>query len=192
MVVTEYNNPWKHIVIDDFLDNETFAWLTAYVKKPKKHLIKPANGSKVVRDNYPAGVESELFDKLSPFLFRIKDEYFDKLNYANKSIPKNFYPHFQINFCSSNFKYPTIHPDDGKLLTIVLYVYPNDSDGTEIYSNNSEDSFVKQVAWLPNRALCFVPQNDPKFTQTWHNYKNTKSDIRITVNLTLETKIEVR
>jgi hypothetical protein len=191
MIVTEYDDPWKHIIIDDFLDRETFKWLVDYIKSDK-NLFNP---EEITSENHQPwyGAESEVYDKLLPFLIKVKDQYQDKLNYTNRHIPNVCYPHFQINFCNPNFRFPEIHQDnENKALTVVLYVYPNDSDGTEIYSSFDENSLAKRVEWKPNRALCFVSQRNPEFPQTWHNFGNTRKEVRVTINLTLEKEIDIR
>jgi hypothetical protein len=188
MIVTEYDIPWKHVVIDNFLDQKTFDWIENHLKN-KRHFVK---GQPKYKENHLA-IEpvSEIHKKLSPFVLLIKDKYFDKLNYANKPCPDVYYPHIQIMVCNSNFSNKAaIHQDDdNKLMTIILYVYPKNSYGTYMFSDNKIESLVKQIEWKPNRAVCFVSQRNPDFQQSWHSFDNPQNDIRLTVNLTLEKEI---
>jgi hypothetical protein len=118
----------------------------------------------------------------------LKDLYLNDLNYANKQIPEITYPYVELVVVPPKFKYFRIHTDaEFKIMSTVLYFYPKNSSGTELYYSETSNSFHSSIEWKENRALCFVSQQNDGFPKTWHNYFNNTDDIRITFNLVLST-----
>jgi hypothetical protein len=176
--------PWPHLIIDDFLPIDIFQKLKTYVVTnfdlvtAKEHLI----------ENHYNSSHSEWYTILTPTILELKDHYFDQLNFGNKRLPKKIYPYVQFNICPPGFKYPRIHQDSAqKIMTTVLYICPDQSNGTELYLTEHENSLTKIIEWIPNRSLSFVQQSKQHLQQTWHNYKNFGLMPRASVNLILSS-----
>jgi hypothetical protein len=180
MIVEEFEYPWKHLVIDNLLDNETFDYIENYVvTKYDLNNIKKSHLEIHSSD-------SNIHKKLSPIIFELQQKYFHTLNYAGKKLPPDIYSYIELAICSPGFRYGRIHPDDSrKLMTTVLYVTPETGDGTELYLNNNVNSLVTKLEWKKNRALCFVGQQNPAHQRTWHNYGNTMAFGRVSINMIL-------
>lgn len=182
MIVNVISEPWKHLVIDDFLEAEEFKNLIDYVQS----VYDFSKNTKGYREFHKHNSNTFLSNLFSSKILDLKDKYFDELNYTNQKIPEVYYPFVELAICPPGFHYKRIHTDgDYKLMTTVLYVYPEVSDGTEIYSNEFQNSFVSSVEWKQNRALSFVAQRDNKHQGTWHNYGNSTKTPRVSLNLNL-------
>jgi hypothetical protein len=184
MNVSEHDLPWKHLVIDNFLEPDVFLTVKNYVLS-KYDLY---NHKKPTVEIHVQTSNSLLYNLLSPVILDLKDKYFDLLNYGNKVIPEKFYTYAELAICTPGFKYPYIHQDvERKIMTTVLYVAPDDGDGTDLYSKNNKKSLIKSVEWKPNRAISFVSQRNPKLQETWHNYGNSKPFCRASINMILSS-----
>ena len=183
MIYSKYETPWNHLIIDNLLGGEDFNRVKDYIttKYDLKTLTRPS--MEVHSINSP----SFLFPLLSPIILELKEKYFDFLNYGNKTIPDILYPYVEVRIIPPGFDY-RIHPDaEYKVMTTVLYVAPEDANGTEVYTSYDKKSFVGEIEWKQNRGLCFVSQSNPKFQETLHGYKNTRNEARATINLNLCT-----
>ena len=186
MDISYYDYPWKHIIVDNLLDQESFTGLINYIES----VYDFTKATKGYKELHNKDSNSYISNLLCPKILELKDLLFDKLNYANKILPLEYYPVIELVICPPNYKYGRIHQDtDYKLMTTVLYVYPEISDGTEIYSREDRDSYFGSVEWKQNRALCFVGQSNPEYQQSWHDYQNSKSYPRVTMNLNLSKTI---
>ena len=175
-----YNDPWKHLMTDNLLDDDVFKEVEKYAVDTFSYVTKHVLENHSVLDN------SRMYQLLAPVILKLKDDYFDLLNIGNKELPEKYYPYVQFNICPLGFKWKDIHVDaPRKLMTTVLYLNPAVSDGTDLYSKKDEASLEKTVDWKKNRSVSFVSQADTKFKQTWHNYKNSLSPLRMSVNLIL-------
>ena len=179
MIVTEYSSPWKHLIIDDLLDEDKLKQVQDYVQN--KYDLTTINTA--IQENH-ISTSAPLQKLLGPAIFDIRDRFFNQLNYAGKKLPDQQYPFVQLAICPPGFKYKRVHPDHPvKLMTTVLYLMPNQGSGTELYVD--ENKFHHEVAWKPNRALCFVAQSNSQHQQTWHNYRNSHHVARVSINLIL-------
>ena len=175
--------PWKHIIVDDFLNNEEYEKILNYIKSVYDFSKKV--GYKEIHKHDSNSVISSIF---CPKILLIKDLFFDKLNYGKKDLPKKYYPYIELAILPPGYKYFKIHTDDCfKLMSIVYYFYPDLSTGTKLYTSHEKNSFHHSVDWVKNRALCFVSQQKDEYQKTWHNYSNISDSVRITFNLILST-----
>ena len=69
-----------------------------------------------------------------------------------------------------------------KLLSVVIYIAPENNEGTWLYENQSGKN-PKQIEWIPNRAFVFS-RND----HTWHSYKADGKQNRLTLVYNLRSK----
>lgn len=184
MIVTKMDAPWGHLVIDDFLPDTEYEQVLAYIKS-KYDFARNRKGYKELHRYNSDTLITKIF---APIILALKDKYFDELNYAGKTLPQEVYPYIELVVCPSGYRYDHIHCDtEYKLMTTVLFMYPDEGDGTELYTDKTPQSLHSQVPWKANRAISFVSQNNPEFQRTWHNYGNTKPFQRVSFNLILSS-----
>tara|TARA_B100001057_G_C22484449_1_gene807704 strand:- start:32 stop:658 length:627 start_codon:yes stop_codon:yes gene_type:complete len=92
------------------------------------------------------------------------------------------YSEFQIIETGKNYKFP-IHDDTpNKLLSGVIYLFPEKNSGTLFYDDKSGKN-KKEVDWLQNRAVFFSREE----RKTWHSYEGDKISNRIALVYNLMT-----
>jgi hypothetical protein len=171
--------PWKHLVLDNFLDENTFCFLQKYIED--RYDFSKLKSTKAIVECHTSENKTELYQILSPKIDELKQSYFNQLNFTDKELPEKTYSLVELVLCPPGFKNKNIHNDkDTKLMTTVLYITPDEGTGTILYSGAGTNSDSIEVEWKQNRALVFVGQ-----TNTWHNYKNNKKIWRVTTNLIL-------
>lgn len=184
MIATKVHSPWTYLIIDEFLTAAEYEQVLAYVKS-KYDFAHNNKGYKELHRHTSDTLITKLF---APIILMLRDKYFDELNYAGKALPQEMYPYIELVVCPSGYRYDRIHCDtENKLMSTVLFMYPDEGDGTELYTDKSQQALHSQVPWKANRALSFVSQNNPRFQRTWHNYGNTKPFPRVTFNLILSS-----
>ena len=177
--MTELN--YKIKIIDNFLNQEDYKDLC------NLKLDKDFNGDfKVYHNeiNNNGIIKSTIDEKL---LKRIHKNYFsiatDILNEINPKKTKLYeYSDFTIIVTKKNSNFP-IHDDTpNKLLSGVIYLYPNDNSGT-IFYNDKNGSNKKIISWKPNRGVFFSRVEK----ETWHSYKGDGVNDRIALVYNLNT-----
>lgn len=173
------DTPWKHMLIDNFLSDEEYLNIVSEIL-PFYNKVIETNENLHIKANTSKIISDIIFPKLMN-LFKTN---FKQLNYGNKKHNFVVYPDYRINILTPGYEYDTIHPDaNNKLMTAVLYLYPEKGDGTELYTDNNKESYFGSVEWKTNRVICFVSQNNPEFQKTWHSYSNKQITPRVTINM---------
>ena len=165
--INEYNEPWAHWVVDDFLDKATYDYLVAERDSFPYKLID-AHKQTYAKDGY--------FFESEPVLESINEAITRAIGKHELTVVS------EIVRCESGYKYPihSDHPD--KLYTIVTYLHPEKSNGT-VLVGTTKDKHEVVVEWKPNRALIFKQNpNSP------HYYLNSTSEYRYTLNAFLTEK----
>lgn len=104
-----------------------------------------------------------------------------ELNYEKSQLYD--YTDFTIIVTRKNAKFP-IHDDTpNKLLSGVIYLYPEKNSGTIFYSDK-KGSNEKKIEWVQNRAVFFSRVE----RETWHSYQGDGKNSRITLVYNLMTK----
>ena len=177
--MTELN--YKVKVIDNFLNQEDYRDLC------NLNLDENFNGDfKVYHNeiNNNGIIKSTIDEKL---LKRIHKNYFsiaiEILNEINPEKTKLYeYSDFTIIVTKKNSNFP-IHDDTpNKLLSGVIYLYPNDNSGT-IFYNDKNGSNKRIIGWKPNRGVFFSRVEK----ETWHSYKGDGVNDRIALVYNLNT-----
>jgi hypothetical protein len=158
MNIKESNHPWKHWIIDDFLEQEQIKVLQDF---SKSHIEKHNSKQHYNIDNLPQAQSKilELAIRKMPRLIR-------KLNYQAPRKGKT-YPlgHLAINPAGYSFK---PHCDDPtKIWTFVTYIAPETSIGTYVMSSPDQTDKI-EIPWKPGRCLVFAGNNG----ETWHSYES--------------------
>jgi len=167
--INEYNEPWTHWVVDDFLDKATYDYLVAERDSFPYKLIDTHNTHKKTYAKFGYFLESDLL-----------------LESINEAITRTIGKHeltvvSEIVRCEPKYAYPVHSDHPAKLYTIVTYLHPEKSDGTVLLS--ATDKTKIEVEWKPNRALIFKQNpNSP------HYYLNSTSEYRYTLNVFLTEK----
>ena len=92
------------------------------------------------------------------------------------------YSEFHIIETGADYKFP-IHDDTpNKLLSGVIYVKPENNNGTIFYKNKKGDG-KKIIEWKMNRAVFFSRSE----RETWHSYKGDGKSNRIALVYNLMT-----
>ena len=171
--ITQFNDPWKFWVVDDFLDQETYDYLVSN------------------REQFPYTFldrHKKKFEKVGYFF----EEQYDArvLGAINAAVVKAIGKHeltvvSEIVRCEPEYKYPTHNDHPDKLYTIVTYLHPEQGNGTFLVSDEIGEPET-EVVWKPNRALIFKQNpNAP------HYYLNDTKENRYTIN-TFLTKQNIR
>ena len=168
-------------VIDNFLNQDDFDSLCKLEinQKVKEDFHVYHNE---INDN---GIIKSAIDK--NLLQRIHNNYhsiaMNILRKINKEKAELYdYSDFSIIVTSKNSKFP-IHDDTpNKLLSGVIYLYPEKNTGT-IFYNNKKGADQTNIDWKPNRAV-FFSRSERK---TWHSYEGDKLNNRIVLNYNLMT-----
>jgi hypothetical protein len=108
------------------------------------------------------------------------------INYLNELNPKKNalydYAEISITISGKNFNYP-IHNDSlTKILSGVIYLWPEINIGTIIYDDNKKNP--KEIKWKVNRAFVF----SRKDKGSWHSYGSDGVTTRCAAIFTLRTK----
>ena len=122
------------------------------------------------------------------FLKKLHNKYHDKaIELLKELCPDKVrlynYSEFHLVETGKNFSFP-IHDDTpNKLLSGVIYLYPENNVGTLFY-DNSEGYNKREIKWLQNRAV-FFSRIEKK---TWHSYEGDKVSNRVALVYNLMTK----
>ena len=174
---------YKIKIFDDFLEAEDLKELSIYAKNLNND-----------RDVHVFHNEIDLNNKIlnvsidKDLLIRLNKKYLEKgisilkeLNQEKVSLID--YSDFTIIKTKKNKKFP-IHDDTfNKLLSGVVYLYPENNIGTIFYNTkNGKDKNV--IEWKINRAVFFSRIE----RETWHSYEADSANDRITLIFNLMTK----
>ena len=182
---------FKYIVIDNFFSNSHFEYLTKEfntIETYPSDQLKEISWLRVFNDN---AIEIKINGDYmtEEKVLEIKKNYFPmfyKILSEVSPLKKNLidFIDFELVVCGKNYRYE-IHDDiPYKLLSIVIYLMPEENIGTILYPcptyrvfnggfrSPNEGTAVK---WKQNRALIF-----PRIGQkTWHAYQGNGKENRL-------------
>ena len=189
--ITIYSEPFKHIVEDNFLDEEDFGKLKSRINKlinnssnQYGHSVE-YNQARLSVPDLKVTVGSSILNnkELINFYKKYEHKLLDHLKkLAPKKVPLYTSFSFQLSRTVKKGNYH-IHDDSAeKLLSIVIYLSPKNNIGTFLYKKKESNPF-KVVDWRENRYLAFSRQEG----KTRHSYKSDNKDERYTLVLNLLT-----
>jgi len=173
---------YKIKIIDNFLSDQDFLELTKIAKNLNINQKFNVYHNEIDQNNK---IIKSTIDK--DLLIKINNNYFSKsiniLKELNPDKAKLFsYSDFTIIKTKKDSKFP-IHDDTpNKLLSGVIYLYPENNKGTVFY-NNKMGSDKTEIEWKLNRAVFF----SRKERETWHSYKGDGINDRIALVYNLMT-----
>ena len=162
------SKPWPHIIIDDYYDSETFK----IIQSESRKFLRANVDVTTRKQEFPFADSSALQEAinsrtLSADLLRFFPEHrpFDDLEVF-----------WELNFLLGPHEYPIHDEASRKILSSVVYVDPEDNNGTTLY--NQDKTYHSDVEWKPNRAFIFAGVKG----LTWHSYNCPKGKLRTTIN----------
>jgi hypothetical protein len=180
------DHPWRHQCIENFFQLSDFE----KVKISAMKLEKNYKDKLITADNCLS--LAEVYDDIGEEVFDIILEANRKLLDNIESIVKNFPNHNKfkqyISFPSfhilpPNTDWQKIHDESSdKTISVVVYLYPENSVGTTLYKENNRNSNNKEIPWRQNSAMLFCGQSGV----TWHDFCSRENP-RVTLNFFLRT-----
>ena len=183
------NSPWEYLIVDNFLPADLYTKITnefiKFVENTNKS-EKPLDNNglwpfELVENGFSVDIMQDIMD-VNKQLLKCAPKVINKFDYKNPS-SVGYFSVPRLGFCPAN-AHGELH-DDGdsrdKSIIMVVYLYPNESLGTMLYTGNTEGDYTKTIKWKTNRSFLFVPQKDV----TWHNFK-TDNAPRFTINFYYE------
>ena len=174
---------YKIKIFDDFLESEDLKELSIYAKK-----LNNNSNIHVFHNEIDLNHKVLNFAIDKDLLIRLNKKYLEKgisiLKELNeKKVSLIDYCDFSIIKTKKKIKFP-IHDDTfNKLLSGVVYLYPEKNIGTIFY--NTKDGQDKNVTeWKINRAVFFSRIE----RETWHSYEADNTNDRIALIFNLMTK----
>lgn len=163
-MISNFYNWEPHIIVDNFLQPDHFKQACEAeipVAPHSREVIAYGNNHSQDRMNL-RHIEFYYHDILMNYLQQLAPEKVKLYDWTNLA----------INLTGPECKFD-IHTDtENKLLSLVVYLTPENSTGTLIYKDSSGKG-MDQVTWKPNRAFIFSRNNN-----TWHSYSGDKIGIR--------------
>jgi len=168
-------------IIDDFLNKEDFDQLCLLKLDDVKDGIKVYH-NKINKNNK---IEDTCID--SNLIERLHKNYHEKaINILKKLCPEKIdlydYSDITIIVTHKDYKFPFHDDTPNKLLSGVIYLYPEKNTGT-IFSSDKKGSEKYVVDWKQNRAVFF----SRKERKTWHTYKGDGINNRVVLVYNLNT-----
>lgn len=182
-------HPWPHQIVDNFLDEKTFKSLEDLVKSllPRYSIKKDQSIDPVDLLALKDEMHEDLYNSLFHYNKLLLDHHTDLMSlYPNHRSYQSYYSMPSFHFMDRNAGWHHIHDETlDKALSIVLYIDPEISVGTKIFSGMEEKDFEFEVEWKKNRALIFCGIQGT----TWHSFGTDRYQ-RATLNFFLrENKI---
>jgi len=91
------------------------------------------------------------------------------------------YSEFHITVAGKNHSYPIHNDIPNKLLSGVIYIWPEKNKGTIFYEDR-EGKNPNEITWTKNRAVFFSRNN-----HSWHSFKSDNQNCRIVLVYNLMT-----
>lgn len=159
MNIKENNFPWKHWIIDDFLETDQVLQLQNFAKQ---HI--ELHNTKM---HFNVDYLEEPCKEILQLAINKMPKFIGKVNHKSPRQYDKIYAlgHLAVNPAGYSFK---PHCDDPtKIWTFVTYIGPETSIGTYVMSNMEEENKV-EIEWKPGRCLVFAGNNG----ETWHSYES--------------------
>lgn len=203
MDIKIYNDPWKHVVIDNFLPDNIYNELMENredfieLYKQTYHTTTHHFAWNYQKDHYSHGVNAlnpNKFHKYVKQFPNLESCYLNLYNFFSDthdsfikdvySIFHNDYPErfsYSVQIQNKDYQYK-IHTDSMRKKITTLVYLSEKNIGTYLYKSKDQDynKPTKEVEWKPNRAMVFTREN------CWHSFQSSKTDgFRYTLNYNL-------
>lgn len=175
-----HSEPWPHCVYDNFFSKNLFDEIRSQaIASPSTNgssvLIKrntiDRGGNILFSESFSPDIIHRLFQETFPLLIRDLDDLSPGRSELVEKVELNLVK------TPSRLSFP-IHDDHvSKILSVVVYIYPQASTGTYLYSSKNSSQPFKEAGWVPNRALVFSRERN----KTWHSYSGDGRGDRCTL-----------
>ena len=176
---TVIDEPWSHQIIHNTLPQETFDTL----QKECKRLDVPNDKLVIIYPKDFLAYQFKFYDQI----LDISKSILDNAKQLCEKYPKyRWFKDLAVNAHISvtpplPYKFYIHQEGLEKIWSSVTYVTPENNVGTKMYTEQKEDTFVKEAQWKPNSTFIFCGQQG----KTWHSYESDQTEQRITLNLFL-------
>ena len=188
MITTLHNDPFPHVVYEDFFNNDELEILKPLIDETSKKL-----GNQYINKKH--GIYNELlqdkaYDIVMPVFEQLKEiTPYPSTQYS--TAPEDTFFRIKIWALEPGFTHTAspdgtgIHCDDSwKQMTTVVYL-SNKSAGTHLYRSNKQEDYAKTIDWEFNKGHSFISSKD-----SWHNFEHPKefNESRVTLMFLLANK----
>jgi hypothetical protein len=77
MNVIKYDYPWKHLIIDNFLESDAFASVESYIESYVHTNYNLYDLKSPILEVHTQKSNSQLYQLLSPIILELRDNYYD-------------------------------------------------------------------------------------------------------------------
>ena len=188
----KFSEPFDHLIINDFVSKELFDEFIdeilnidlSFDNKNLDHrsISKINKNGKIISSE---GLSKDLLLKV----FEEKNKYLlESLKYlAPKKVKLYDFTELRVQKADPNYDSGPHTDSSQKLLSCVVYIYPEIEDGTKMYTDKDAPVF-KESKWLQNRAFIFSRIEK----KTWHSWSSKNKYGRIVLVYTLMTNKRFR
>jgi len=175
------SDPWTHQIIDNFFSPDDFD----IIEQTAKHLASVFSNEIITSDNCLNIAEAldYISDEAAKIILKSNRYLLDNINTTVNNFPncrsfKNVISVPTFHILPANVPPQKVHDEAyDKISSTVVYLYPESSTGTAMFTNSNRDSFVKEIEWKQNRAMIFCGEQGV----TWHDFYS-KEHCRVTLN----------
>jgi len=176
---TVINEPWGHQIINDTLPHKDFNTL----RKECERLSVPNDKLVTIYPKDFNDYNISFYDQIHDISKNIID---NAKQLCDKYSKHRWFKDLAVNAHISvtpplPYKFYIHQEGLEKIWSSVTYVTPENNVGTKMYTEQKEDTFVKEAEWKPNSTFIFCGQQG----KTWHSYESDQTKQRITLNLFL-------
>ena len=176
---TVINEPWDHQIINDTLPHKDFNIL----RKECERLSVPNDKLVTIYPKDFNDYNISFYDQIHDISKNIID---NAKQLCDKYSKHRWFKDLAVNAHISvtpplPYKFYIHQEGLEKIWSSVTYVTPENNVGTKMYTEQKEDTFVKEAEWKPNSTFIFCGQQG----KTWHSYESNQMEQRITLNLFL-------
>jgi hypothetical protein len=176
---TVINEPWDHQIINDTLPHKDFNTL----RKECERLSVPNDKLVTIYPKDFNDYNISFYDQIHDISKNIID---NAKQLCDKYSKHRWFKDLAVNAHISvtpplPYKFYIHQEGLEKIWSSVTYVTPENNVGTKMYTEQKEDTFVKEAEWKPNSTFIFCGQQG----KTWHSYESDQTKQRITLNLFL-------
>jgi hypothetical protein len=171
--------PWPHQLTENAIDPDDLKWLT-HALAPLQTLDSEGQYiSFTINDLESLGIKCR-----SEFQLLVNNVHAQKENLIRqyrKGFPDSspeLITEIMVALTPPDYEYVIHDEHRTKIWTSVVYISPDRSIGTNLYTANNKLAHVCTTPWIPGAAFTFCK----KPRQTWHNFKALDKN-RITVNI---------
>lgn len=177
--------PWKHKIIDNFFEITDFEKISLAANK----LHKKYEGQLITADTCLSLAEA--YDDIGEDVFNIildtNKEILENIENIVKPFSARMYTEYvslpSFHILPPNSGWQLVHDEAlDKTISIVVYLWPDNSVGTAMYKNSSRESLVKEITWKTNTAMLFCGESNV----TWHDF-GSRENPRVTLNFFIRT-----